>query len=87
MWQFLKRLLGVDTSRCRCASPGHGHAPGRCRNDATRSGGLCASCFEHVAHRFHDSHWRGSLEPLLSLELVTANDNPTAEDLPTTGTE
>ena len=54
MRRFLGRLLGVDKSQCRCASGAHGHAPGQCRDDATRSGGLCASCFEHAAGKFQD---------------------------------
>jgi hypothetical protein len=56
MWRFLRWLLGIDDSRCRCASGTHGHAPGRCCNDATRSGGLCASCFMHAVDRFQDTH-------------------------------
>ena len=51
-----KLLFHLDEGRCRCASGAHGHAPGQCRNDATRSGGLCGSCFEHVADRFQDTH-------------------------------
>jgi hypothetical protein len=56
MWRFLRWLLSQDNSRCRCESGKHGHAPGQCRNGATRSDGLCASCFEHAANRFQDTH-------------------------------
>ena len=42
MWRFLRWLFGVDNGRSRCASGAHAHAAGRCRNDATRAGGLCA---------------------------------------------
>jgi hypothetical protein len=56
MWRFLKWLLGVDSNRCRCASDSHGHAAGQCSNDATRTGGLCASCYALIADRFQDTH-------------------------------
>ena len=56
MWRFLRSLLGVDNSQCRCASGTHGYAPGQCRNDATLIGGLCASCFMHAVDRFQDTH-------------------------------
>ena len=55
MWRFLRRLLGLDHSECRCVSGTHGHAPSQCRKGATRSGGLCASCFEkHLNRHQHD---------------------------------
>jgi hypothetical protein len=56
MWRFLKRFFAHDENRCRCASSTHGHEPGQCRNAATRADGLCASCFEHAADRFQDTH-------------------------------
>jgi hypothetical protein len=56
MWRFLKWLFGVDDDRCRCASGTHAHAPGQCRNDATRAGGICASCYHRIADRFQDTH-------------------------------
>ena len=58
-----RRLLGVDDSQCRCASGAQGHTQGQCHNDATRSGGLCASCFEHVADNSKIPTRRRSLEP------------------------
>ena len=56
MWRFLKRFLAQGERRCQCGSGAHGHAPGQCCNAATRSDGLCVSCFEHVADRFQDTH-------------------------------
>ena len=56
MWQFLVWLIGFNDDRCRCTIGTHGHAPGQYRKVATRTGGLCASCFEHVADRFQDTH-------------------------------
>jgi hypothetical protein len=56
MWWFLRWFFGQDINRCRCTIGKHGHAPGQCRNGATRSDGLCASCFEHAANRFQDTH-------------------------------
>jgi hypothetical protein len=56
MRRLLRRLLHQDENRCRFASGSHGHATRQSRNAATRSDGLSASCFEHAADRFQDTH-------------------------------
>jgi hypothetical protein len=54
MWRFLKRILGGEEGRCRCASGAHGHAPGQCRNAATRSDGLRSHSSLGYVRRNHD---------------------------------